>query len=396
MKVMAKHKVQKIITSLVWVIIGSGTVMLLVAAISKKNNEQCTEINIDITGVQSNYFIDKKDVMRILLKTNHGRLEHYPVQKIDLATMETELRRDRWIREAELFFDNNNVLQVKVSEREPVSRVFTASGRSFYLDTSLTRLPLSDKFSARLPVFTNFPTDVIVLTKRDSNLLRQIKTLGEFIGSDPFWMAQIEQVDINTEGSFEIIPKMGNQIIYFGTAENYREKFTGLLLFYQQVAARAGWNKYSAIDLKFKGQVIGIRRGASEIKMDSLKALQIMNTIIANAQKSTNDSTNVQLIQPAEESNSINQPRREADAEPEEVPEKKMENDAVTLPGRINTSETHAPGDIQKKVVDTRPIIEKPPGLQPEQSKKIKKAFPGQQKKQLTAPKAVMPSKSDY
>ena len=175
MAVNSKYKLIKILTGLVWIFLSSGTIVLLVAAITKRNNEHCLKTNITISGVQNNFFIDKKDVIEIIQKTNGGKLENKSIHDIDLASMEIALQKDQWIKKAELFFDNNNVLQVRVSEREPVARIFTSSGASFYMDSSLKRLPLSDKFSARLPVFTNFPTDLMVLTKKDSNLLKQIK-----------------------------------------------------------------------------------------------------------------------------------------------------------------------------------------------------------------------------
>ena len=116
---------------MVWVLLGSGTVVLLIAAITRKNNEHCAKIEIDITGAQNNFFIDKKDVLDILQKTNGGRLEMKPMHSIDLALMETELQKTQWIKNAELFFDNNNVLEVKITEREPVARIFTSSGLIF-------------------------------------------------------------------------------------------------------------------------------------------------------------------------------------------------------------------------------------------------------------------------
>ena len=45
---------------MIWIFIGSGTVVLLVAAIARRNNEHCARIEIEITGVQNNFFIDKK------------------------------------------------------------------------------------------------------------------------------------------------------------------------------------------------------------------------------------------------------------------------------------------------------------------------------------------------
>ncbi|HEV8084861.1 MAG TPA: hypothetical protein VGP55_16755 [Chitinophagaceae bacterium] len=397
MAVISKYKLTKILTALVWILLGSGTIILLVAAITKRNNEHCLQTNINISGVQSNFFIDKKDVIAIIQKTNGGKLENKSIQDIDLASMEIALQKDQWIKKAELFLDNNNVLQVRISEREPIARIFTSSGASFYMDSSLKRLPLSDKFSARLPVFTNFPTDVVVLTKKDSNLLRQIKMLGEFIGKSPFWMAQIEQVDINEASTFELTPKIGNQIIYFGNAGDYREKFGKLLTFYRQIEAIAGWNKYSAIDLKYKGQVIGIRRGAQEIKMDSLKAVQIMKIIIANAQKHTNDSTNIQLVQPPDDNGSVNETPVIENVPTEEVyTEKKIKSKVIQSTSAKNKKPETKKNAGNLKVVSAEPSSFKKPGPVPLKKKIIE---PGDSKTPQTLkakPKAVMPPKNDY
>jgi cell division protein FtsQ len=240
MSISSKYTIKKIFITVTWFVIGSGTVVLLVAAIEKRNNERCARVEIEITGVQNNFFIDKKDVISILERTNGGKLEKVPLRAIDLAAMETELQKSQWIKNAEIFFDNNNVLEVRITEREPIARVFTTSGLSFYIDSSLARLPLNDKFSPRLPVFTDFPTDVIVLSKKDSNLIRDIRTLSQFVMADPFWMAQIDQVDISSNHNFDLIPKLGNQIIHFGNAENCEQKFNNLLCFYKQVLTKIG------------------------------------------------------------------------------------------------------------------------------------------------------------
>src|SRR5450755_3495500 len=99
MSINSKYTIKKILVAMIWIIIGSGTVVLLVAAIEKRNNEQCASIEIEITGVQNNFFIDKKDVISILEKTNGGRLEKIPLHSIDLASMETELQKNQWIKE---------------------------------------------------------------------------------------------------------------------------------------------------------------------------------------------------------------------------------------------------------------------------------------------------------
>src|SRR6185312_11806316 len=154
-----KNTIKKILTVSVWFILASGVVVLLIAAMSKKKSEKINGIEIKISGVQNHYFIGKNEVQQILEKVNGKKLEHSPSGSLNLTSMEMRLLKEDWIKKAELFFDNNRVLQVRITEREPIARIFTISGASFYIDSSLSRLPLSEKFSARLPVFTGFPTE---------------------------------------------------------------------------------------------------------------------------------------------------------------------------------------------------------------------------------------------
>ena len=404
-----KYTFRKILVISVWILLGAGTVVLLVAAINKKEKERVAGVEIHISGVQNNYFIDKNDVLAVLEKANGGKLDKVAISDIDLTAMEKKLSDGQWVKKAELFFDNNNVLQIKISEREPVARIFTVSGASFYIDSSLMRLPLSDKFSARLPVFTGFPTEVKVLKKQDSVLLAEIKTLSEYIGSHPFWMAQIDQVDITPENEFEFIPKLGNQVIRFGDAVNYAEKFNKLLAFYKQVQTKTGWNLYSVIDVQYKGQVIGVRRNAAEIRSDSLRSLQIMKSIIADARKNTNDSTRIQLPEPQDNNDQINN-----SPVLQEVP--------VEAPDETQIPEIKSPDskggsvtpihDPEKPVVkkqlpaESKSVIRHPSSNEkpdPTPSKKVMKSTgkdsvkvkkTGTEEKRV--PKAVMPPKSDY
>lgn len=392
-----KYKLNKILTVLVWILLGSGMIVLLVAAITKKNNEHCVKTEVNISGVQNNFFIDKKDVLDILQKVNEGKLENKPIRNFDLASMESALQKDKWIRKAELFFDNNNVLQVRVSEREPISRIFMESGASFYMDSTLRRLPLSDKFSARLPVFTNFPADVKPSSKKDSSLLKQIKMLSEYIISHPFWMAQVEQIDITPAATFMLVPKLGDQLIDFGNADNYQQKFENLLTFYKQVESKAGWNIYSIIDVKYKGQVIGVRRGAAEIKTDSLRAIQIMKSIIANAQKYSNDSSAIQLVQPNDDNSAIN-----ATPQIDEAP-----NESVLVEDKTaNHTGASSSTEVQKATAETK--IETHSVIRPAAQSTVKEKVPVPYKTQIIKssagkdkqeahkkPKAVMPAPND-
>ncbi len=54
----------------------------------------------------------------------------------DLLKMENILRRNTWIRDVQLYFDNNQILKIRIQERQPVARMFTVSGNSFLIDST--------------------------------------------------------------------------------------------------------------------------------------------------------------------------------------------------------------------------------------------------------------------
>ncbi|MEO9210844.1 MAG: hypothetical protein ABI208_07090, partial [Ginsengibacter sp.] len=70
-----RYYFKKILGITIWILVGAGMSMLLVAAISKKNNDLVSRVFIQITGVQNNYFIDKEDVVHILEGVYRNKLE---------------------------------------------------------------------------------------------------------------------------------------------------------------------------------------------------------------------------------------------------------------------------------------------------------------------------------
>ncbi|HNF28641.1 MAG TPA: hypothetical protein PLY81_00005, partial [Chitinophagaceae bacterium] len=183
-----------------------------------------------------------------------------------------------WIKNAEVYFNNNNELIINIEEKEPVARIFTLQESSFYVDTLANQLPISDKYSARVPVFTAFPTDHQQLSMADSLLMVDVIKLAKFIQADSFWNAQIAQVNILPNATFEIIPVLGNQIISLGNADELDKKFKRLLAFYKYAWLQNGINKYERLNVEFNNQVVAIKKGVS-VFSDTTKAKQIIITV---------------------------------------------------------------------------------------------------------------------
>ena len=82
-------------------------------------------------------------------------------------------------------------------------------------------------------------------------------SISEYIYNDRFLSSLIEQIYVNSDLTFTLIPKLGTKSIEFGNAENYKEKFENLKIFYVKGFNKKGWETYSSLSLKYKGQIIG-------------------------------------------------------------------------------------------------------------------------------------------
>lgn len=296
-----------------WIALGAVTLVLLVSAISRKNHKICNGIEVSFNKEGSNFFIDEKGVIA-KLKSNRS-LKGEAIENIDLRGLEQKLESDRWIANAELFFDNKQVLQVIVEEKEPVARVFTVSGSSFYVDSACQRLPLSEKLSARIPMFTSFPSDRGTLSRPDSEVLASAKDLAMFIQGDDFWKAQVAQIDITPNG-FEMIPTVGSHVVALGKGGDWEKKFDRLFSFYKQVWTQVGLEKYEKLDVQFDGQVVATLKGAKPAKVDSVKARMAYENLLSQVKKADPDSlaeresapvsqTQTAIVQPAKTNASV-------------------------------------------------------------------------------------------
>lgn len=268
---------------MLWVCIGGGMLSLLIAAIGKKNREDCTDYRIAIKGTEENYFIDAGDISKLLKSGVGSGLKGKKIKEINLKKLEQLLRDNIWIRKAEMWFDNRNVLHVEVYEREPIARIFTTNGNTFYIDSTERRLPVSEKRSAKVPVFTGFPYKKSY-TSKDSLLLADVRNIATYIKNDPFWMSQIAQIDITADRNFELSPVVGNHLIKLGNGNEIEKKFNRLMIFYKQVLAQKGFDSYSTIDVQYTGQVVGTRRGTEKNKVDTVMLKRRVNEMLRQVQ----------------------------------------------------------------------------------------------------------------
>ena len=250
-----------------------------IAAINHQQNTSCVGYNIHVSTANGMFFLNEEDVMQIIRDNNYSAQIGSDAGKVDYNRLEKIISNNPYAEKAEIILSPNGNVDVNVQQRVPILRVINRNGVGFYMDESGTKLPLSDKFTARVPVATgNILDSGLNEDFSDSALTKKLFQLSEFIYNDSFLNKLVEQIYVDDKNEVSLVPKIGDHIILFGGFNNYEEKRNKLFSFYTEGLNHVGWQNYSAINLKFRNQVYATRR-------DGVKtAIKIFNpTVIADS-----------------------------------------------------------------------------------------------------------------
>lgn len=263
-----KQKFKHIFLNVFWLALAIGTLVLFVAAMQHRKNEFCNNLVIKINHHDQSNFITQDEIAELI--NARGKVERLPIKKINLSILERVIEKNPWVRNSEIYFENNNVLHVDIDQNEAIARLFTVNGNSYYLDENGERLPIKNNATTRVVVISNFPSDNVKLSVPDSILLAQVTNLANLITLDSFWKAQIAQINITNNGKFELIPTLGNETILFGDIQFAKEKFEKMKAFYTAAWIKNGVSTYETIDLRFNNQIVAKRKENRPITKDSL------------------------------------------------------------------------------------------------------------------------------
>jgi cell division protein FtsQ len=252
-----KNTIFKILIGVFWAAIGSGVLVLLVSAVNAEKLETCKSIAFTYEGDSSYQMVTSEELIQSVWPSHASeRPEGKKVTSFDLFKIEQQIEKNPWIMDADVFFDHHDVMHINVRQRKPLTRLFTPEGSSFFLDADYKTMPVKTSDVLDLPVFTNFSIKDNKLTAEDSATMDRIISLSGYVSSDEFWMAQVEAVNIQYDGSFELSMQLGDESVNLGKRSDWDKLFPKLKRTYEKFALDHSWGKYDRIDLQYKNQIV--------------------------------------------------------------------------------------------------------------------------------------------
>ena len=240
---------------------GLAVLSVLVSFIESEHRKiTCKDLVVSIDYGEAEPLISPEELNKIVY-TAFDSLVGKRLSDINSVDIENHVNSIQFIESAEVYSTITGTMKIKVLQRNPILRVINANNQDYYIDRTGRLVPVKTGRSTRVLVASGhipekYSDTLDVSGPVQSALLHDLYTLSNYIREDDFLRAQIEQIYVTREKEFEMVPKVGRHLILFGDRTDMESKFTKLKVFYEQGMKKAGWDKYSKINLKFKDQVV--------------------------------------------------------------------------------------------------------------------------------------------
>jgi len=244
---------------MIWTLVTVSIIGVLWLAMNRKSNASIQKIAVEIHDLKDKKnIISKKGVLSKCRKHLGYDIDNSKIQEIDIRALEDMLNGDRRIKNSEVYFDNNDVLHISIDQRQPIVRVQN-DDTAYYLDSEGEAIPLVKGAAVRVPIATGNigKYEKAKIFSEKSSRLKDVFVMAKFIYEDDFLASLVEQIDVDQNGEFLLIPKVGKQELVFGKAEMIKDRFENLKIFYKEGMPKVGWRKFDKLVLNWEGQVLG-------------------------------------------------------------------------------------------------------------------------------------------
>ena len=306
---------KNILTILLYTLLAAAAVAYFYFAVIlyRKNQPQkvCKSVKVTLLDSSLNKFVTKQEIID-LIDNFCGKTVGKKMDSIKLSQIESLLNHRSVVKEAQAYVTRDGVLNIDIRQRKPVIRIQSSQG-GFYIDETEYIFPLIPNYSSYVPIVTgNIPEEVFAddtpAQGKDSlNWLGKILNLGLYLEKHPFWNAQIEEIYINDENDIELITRVGDQKIIFGSLEDIEEKFEKLYSYYKYIIPNTGWDKYAVVNLKYRGQIVCTKAGAAYQKRKEEKMKAEEERRKSEEEEIRKEAEEIRLAEERERQNTKNQ-----------------------------------------------------------------------------------------
>ena len=220
-------------------------VIFLYSFTSNRNSHRKLKKSEVIFVGENNNFVEQESVNKLLIE-NSSDVKSIAKDELNLNKLENSINAHPMIQKSDVFVSVDGVLKAVVQQKTPVARVVDEQG-SFYIDYEGNTMPLSDNYTARVPLISG------------ENNLKNKKKLSEvlkMIYDDEFLKKNIIGIQVLSDESLLMSNRNFDYQIDFGRMLNEEQKFKNYKAFFHKAVLDRTLYKYKKISLTCTHQVV--------------------------------------------------------------------------------------------------------------------------------------------
>ncbi len=224
-----------------------GGLMALIITLFAFTGNRNKERKIDKVLIE---FIEEQDpyvnesMVNKLLIQNQDRVTNVGKEILVLNTVERELDSHKMIERSDVYLTVNGELRALIKQRTPIARVNAVT--PFYVDVTGKTMPLSDSYSAHVPLVHN-------VSERE---VGEVFPLLKKIQRDEFLKKHVVGIYRNRKGHYELELRVYSFKVVIGKVESLDSKIKNFKAFYQKALRDKSLDKYKKVSLQFSNQVV--------------------------------------------------------------------------------------------------------------------------------------------
>lgn len=215
-----------------------------------KEDGLCEGMEIVLRDSLEKHFVTNGDLVYLLKQAKLYPVK-IPMNDINTEEIEEKLLSNNMISKVEAYKTPSRLIKLEIEQKMPILRVNSPTG-NYYVDISGSVMPLSRHYVAHVLVASGQIDEKLALG--------DLYKFALFLQEDDFWNDWIVQIHVDSDNNVELVPRVGNHKVVLGTFDDCQTKLENLRLFYEQAIPKVGWEKYSEINLKYKNQIVCIKR----------------------------------------------------------------------------------------------------------------------------------------
>lgn len=253
-------KIMPTLKLLSWIGLVVFFIFITMTAMNRADSQRCDRIRVVFQKDKNLGFIHSSDIQKEVNRANPLWKGKQP-RDIKANMIEHHIRENDYVKDAEVYVDHNQNLNVYIVPKLPIARIHNGY-ESYYLSEMWDRMPVSMRYTSRVIQVSGHVAHLTNPTSAmDSLVENELKVFLNYLDQNPEWKAVIDQIYITPRGKFELYLAFSDVTIRMGYIQNgFEKRMEKMKNFFKSMPYYKDLSQYTTLDFQYSQQVIATRK----------------------------------------------------------------------------------------------------------------------------------------